>query len=393
MTPSARAQAAIELLDAILVAACSGGAAADAVIADYFRNRRFAGSGDRRAIRDLVYRAIRRGGERPPSGRAALLGLARDDPAIEKLFDGSRYGPAPELADEPVAAAAIMPAWLRELFDPLIGDDELSALLDRASLDLRVNRLMAARDSVLRELQDVQPTPHSPIGLRLCEPRPVEREPAWQEGKVEIQDEGSQLVSLACEAAPEQQVIDLCAGAGGKALALAAEMGNRGLILACDSDPARLARMRPRLRRAGVTIVDILPLVAGQEEAPLSHWAGLADLVLVDAPCSGSGTWRRNPEGRWRITPDRLDHFTSLQRRLLDLGASLVRPRGRLVYAVCSLLVTEGRKQAVDFTVRSSWIEDRVPLPAGRNAGPGRLLSPGRDGTDGFFVARWRPPC
>jgi len=271
--------------------------------------------------------------------------------------------------------------------------DELPVLLERAPLDLRVNGLKATRRAALRAIPQAEPTQWSPLGLRLPDGFRVEQDEAWQGGLVEVQDEGSQLVALCCEAAPDMRAIDLCAGAGGKTLALAAEMGNRGVLLACDADRARLSRMPARLERAGVSIVERRLLDPDREAGALEDVAGKADLVLVDAPCSGSGTWRRNPETRWRITPERLERLVRLQERLLDLGATLVRPGGRLVYAVCSLLAEEGRGQADGLTGRSSLVPEPLAMEAGRPAGPGRLLSPGRDGTDGFFIARWRRSC
>jgi len=393
VTPAARTQAAIELLDEIVAAARGGGAAADTLISRYFKARHYAGARDRREIRSLVFRAIRRAGERPDSGRAALLGLAGEMPELLETFDGSPNGAAPPAAGEPVAAAGVAPAWLLDRFDPLIPPDERPALLERAPLDLRVNRLRGTRADALGELAEAAPSPWSPLGLRLPEGYRVERVAAWERGLVEIQDEGSQLICLGCEAAPGMLAVDLCAGAGGKTLALAAEMGDRGRIVASDADRGRLARMVPRLRRAGVSIVDARLVDPQREAAMLAPIAGRADLVLVDAPCSGTGTWRRNPETRWRITPDRLGRLAELQARLLDVGAGLLRPGGRLVYAVCSLLAEEGRDQAEALAGRSSLVPERLPIPTGTPSGPGLLLSPARDGTDGFFVARWSRPC
>ena len=384
MTPPARLQAAIELVDSVIEAARESGAAADTLIARYFKTRRYAGSGDRRAVRDLVFRAIRRAGERPVSGRAALLGL--DD--LLPLFDGSPHGPAAVAPGEPVAEAGIAPAWLLDRFDPVVAPDELPALLDRAPLDLRVNRLRGTRPEAMAVLGEAVPTPHSPLGLRLPDGFQVA-----QDGLVEIQDEGSQLIGLGCEAAPGMLVVDLCAGAGGKTLALAADMANEGRLVACDTDRGRLSRLPQRLARAGVTIVEARLLDPGRESEALADLAERADMVLVDAPCSGSGTWRRNPETRWRVTPERLERLTALQARLLDLAAPLLKPGGALVYAVCSLLAEEGRDQAEALARRSSLVPEPLPIAAGRPAGAGRLLSPARDGTDGFFVARWRRPC
>jgi len=393
MTPPARLQATIELVEEIAQAARDAGAAADTLIARYFKTRRYAGSGDRRAVRELVFAAIRRAGEPPASGRAALLGLAAEMPELLPLFDGSPHGPAPVSEGEAGAERGVAPAWLLKRFDPAIPAGELGALLERAPLDLRVNRLRGTRARALGLLPEAVPSPLSPLGVRLPDGFRVEESEAWLSGLVEIQDEGSQLICLACEARAGSLVIDLCAGGGGKTLALAAEMGGTGRILASDADRSRLSRMAPRLARAGVSIVEARLLDPGREAEALADLADKADLVLVDAPCSGTGTWRRNPETRWRVTPQRLAQLTALQARLLDLGATLLRPGGRLVYAVCSLLAEEGRDQAEALGSRSSLVPEAMPIAAGREAGAGRLLSPGQDGTDGFFVARWRSPC
>ncbi|HEY1145140.1 MAG TPA: RsmB/NOP family class I SAM-dependent RNA methyltransferase [Allosphingosinicella sp.] len=394
MTPAARLQAAIELVDEVVAAAREAGPAADTLIARYFKSRRYAGSKDRRAVRELVYRAIRRAGEPPESGRAALVGLAHDDPALLPLFDGSAHGPTSVQADEPVAPASIIPHWLEGRFDPLVSVDERPALLQRAPLDVRVNALKGDRADALRALPEAVPTPLSPIGLRLPEGFPVEDSRAWASGLVEVQDEGSQLLARVAGAAPGMTAVDLCAGAGGKTLALAADMKDEGRIFACDTDRGRLSHMPPRLMRAGVRIVSERLLDPGKEAAALADLKGEADLVLVDAPCSGTGTWRRNPETRWRLTPQRLDRLVALQARLLDVALELVRPGGHLTYAVCSLLTEEGRAQAESFGERhSGLVPDMGPIDCGRPSGPGRLLSPGHDGTDGFFVARWRVAC
>ena len=393
MTPAARVQAAIELLDEILRAAAEGGAAADTLIARWFKTRRFAGSKDRRAVRELVYRAIRRSGDRPASGRSAMLGLAQEDAGLLPLFDGSPHGPMPVADDERPAPWGPAPRWLRNRFDALLDQAEVEALLTRAPLDLRVNRLKGTREDALAAIPQASPSPLSPLGLRLPEGFPAEQTEAWRSGLVEVQDEGSQLLALACEAQPDTTVIDLCAGAGGKTLALAAEMGNRGRLIACDTDRRRLGQMPMRLERAGVRIAEPRLLDPKRELDALADLGGRADLVLVDAPCSGTGTWRRNPETRWRLDSDRLARLVALQAHILDVAAELVKPGGLLVYAVCSVLAEEGRAQAEALTKRSSLVPEAVPIEAGRPAGTGLILSPGHDGTDGFFVARWRVPC
>ncbi|MBS0285285.1 MAG: RsmB/NOP family class I SAM-dependent RNA methyltransferase, partial [Proteobacteria bacterium] len=187
---------------------------------------------------------------------------------------------------------------------------------------------------------------------------------------------------------------DLCAGAGGKTLALAAAMRNEGRIVAADTDRARLSRLSPRAMRAGVTIAETLLLDPGRELAALEGLRRAADVVLIDAPCSGTGTWRRNPEARWRLTPARLARLLETQRRLLDIGAELTRPGGALVHIVCSLLDEEGAGQIEDFLARHpGWSAETPALPLGRAHGAGFRLTPAHDGTDGFFVARLIAPC
>jgi len=391
MTPAARLQAAIEILDDVIASARDDGPPADVIVTRYFKQRRYAGSGDRRAVRELAFRAVRHSAVRPDTGRAAILGLAQHDQAMLELF-GLPRGPEALAQNEPAASAGIVPEWLRGELSPLVVEWEWPALLERAPLDLRVNAARAARPELLSEFPGAEPTAISPWGIRLPADSRVDDHPAFRAGLVEVQDEGSQLIALACEAADDEAILDLCAGAGGKALALAAA-APRAHVLATDSNRARLAKLPPRAERAGAAIETRL-LSPPNELAELQDWRGKADVVLVDAPCSGSGTWRRNPEGRWRLTPDRLDRLAALQARLLDIGAELVRPGGRLVYAVCSLLSREGAGRIDDFiSQRSSWIVQETPIAAGRLDGAGRLLTPGEDGTDGFFVARLSRPC
>jgi 16S rRNA (cytosine967-C5)-methyltransferase len=219
----------------------------------------------------------------------------------------------------------------------------------------------------------------------------VESWDAYTAGQIEVQDIGSQLVCSALNAQPGELVIDLCAGAGGKTLALAAAMDNRGRLIATDTDRSRLARLEPRAWRAGVTIAETRLLDPNREVAALDDLAGQADAVLVDAPCSGTGTWRRSPEGRWRLTQDQLARYAAVQARLLDIAASLVRPGGRLGFVTCSLLDVEGAGQATAFLARHpDWSAQELFLGAGAPRGPGLRLVPSRDGTDGFFVACFR---
>jgi len=391
MTPAARLQAAIEVLDEVIASARDDGPPADSIVTRYFKHRRYAGSKDRRAVRELVFRAIRRSAERPESGRSAILGLVDDEPNLAELF-GQPRGPEPRADQEAGSPPSIVPDWLVSELSPLVEESEWPALLERAALDLRVNVARTSCEPLLAQFDGASPTSLSPWGIRLPPGSRVDDQPAFAEGLIEIQDEGSQLIALACEPEDGDRILDLCAGAGGKALAIAAA-APQATILATDSNRARLSKLGPRAERAGAVIETRL-LNPPKELEELSDWAGAADLVLVDAPCSGSGTWRRNPEGRWRLTPERLDRLVASQQRLLNIAAELVKPGGRLVYAVCSLLSREGAGQ-IDafFADRSSWISEATPIAGGRSDGAGQLLTPGHDRTDGFFVARLKRPC
>jgi len=391
MTPAARLQAAIEVLDEVISSVREDGPPADTIVTRYFKHRRYAGSKDRRAVRELAFRAIRRSAERPESGRAGILGLVQDEPALLESF-GEPRGPEPVIEGEVPASFGLVPDWLKPELSPYVSEDEWRALLERAPLDLRANISRTSRDDLLGEFDGSAPTPLSPWGIRLPVDSRVDDHPAFQSGLAEVQDEGSQLIAFACEPSDGDRLLDLCAGAGGKSLALAGAAPGAS-ILAADSNRARLAKLAPRAERAGASIETRL-LNPPHELDQLVDWHASADAVLVDAPCSGSGTWRRNPEGRWRLTPERLDRLVALQGRLLDIGAELVKPGGSLVYAVCSLLSREGAGQIARFLQdRSSWISEETPIAAGRVDGSGRLLTPAHDRTDGFFVARLRRPC
>lgn len=391
MTPAARLQAAIEILDLVIQSARDDGPPADAIVTRYFKTRRYAGSKDRRAVRELVFRAIRRAADRPDSGRAAILGLTQEDTGLTDLF-GQPRGPEPLQEGESASAAGAVPEWLIPELSPLVTPDEWPALIERAPLDLRVNVARTTREAMLERFAEAAPTPLSPWGLRLPPDSRIDDSPEYSEGLIEVQDEGSQLIALACDPKPGQRILDLCAGAGGKALALAAAAPG-SLILATDSNRARLSNLAPRADRAG-TAIEARLLDPPNELAQLEDWRGLADLVLVDAPCSGSGTWRRNPEARWRLTPGRLDRVAALQQHLLGIAAEMVRPGGSLVYAVCSLLSREGSGQLDRFLgERSSWLAQDILNGFGRSDGAGRLLTPAHDRTDGFFVARLQKPC
>ena len=423
MTPAARVQAAIELLDEIE----NGPAAADRTVAAFFKARRYAGAKDRGAITDLVYAVLRRQGElrwrlhRPPDGRAlvmAQLTLANGDPAAapEALFTGERYAPAPLAAEErglldrlrserdaepPAAARANIPDWLWPDLTRHFGADveqECRALNARAPVDLRVNTLKTTREAVLKRLADdgidAVPGTWSPLCVRLAGRPALAAHPLLRDGHVEPQDEGSQLVALLTAAERQQQVVDLCAGAGGKSLALAADMANTGQVYALDADRRRLQRLTPRLQRAGARNLQMRAL-RGLDDPWLTELQGRADRVLVDAPCSGTGAWRRRPEARWRFDRAALEADVGKQAALLDAAAALTRPGGRLIYATCSVLMRENEEQVAAFLARRPEFElmsaaevwrrtigDNVPDDEDMI-----VLTPHRHGTDGFFVA------
>ncbi|MDP3551523.1 MAG: RsmB/NOP family class I SAM-dependent RNA methyltransferase [Novosphingobium sp.] len=388
MTPSARVQAAIDLLDAVIAAAQGQGASADRIAVEWFRARRFVGSKDRRAIREMVWSAIRACGPVPASGRAAMLRLADGDPALCGLFDGSNYGPAPIAAGEPVAEGGIAPAWLIERLTAAgLDADAQASLLGRAPLDVRANTLKITREELRARLPVEAEPAIAPHALRLPSGSAAESWPEFSEGLFEVQDAGSQITCMALGVQPGEAVVDLCAGAGGKTLALGAALENKGALLACDIDRARLSRLPDRAVRAGV-LAETRLLNPGSEPAMLADWQGKADAVMIDAPCSGTGTWRRNPEARWRLDAKAIDRYCAMQANVLAIGAGLVRPGGRLTYVVCSLLDAEGADRIAAFLAANPGWDVVLPsLPAGRPHGHGWRLVPFWDGTDGFFFA------
>jgi 16S rRNA (cytosine967-C5)-methyltransferase len=427
MTPAARLSAAIEVLADIDVRRRP---AADA-LKGWGLAHRFAGSGDRAAVAGLVYDSLRRrasaawvmGAQTP---RAVLLGMLRlerglDADAIAVLADGSRFAPAPlsaeertrladaNLAQAPAPVAGDYPDWLDGHFARVFGDDrarELAALAARAPLDLRVNTLKADRDKATATLSGLgcEPTRWSPVGLRIrlaaaAKSPAIHAEPAYLKGMIEVQDEGSQLAALLAGATRGEQVIDLCAGAGGKTLALAAAMENHGQIYATDSDKRRLAPIHARIERAGLRNVQVRT-PRGKDDV-LADLAGRADLVLIDAPCTGIGVWRRNPDAKWRVRPGALDVRLKEQEAALDRAAALVKPGGRIAYVTCSVLTQENDDQVRQFIARHP---DFAVVPPGEVAEAlgeraylfrravliseaGLLMTPLRTDTDGFFVA------
>ena len=393
MTPSARVQSAIEILDTIIAAAESNGAPADRIVAEWMRSHRFAGSKDRRAIRELVYGTIRACGPVPANGRAAMLRYAEVEPDIVQLFDGSNYGPPAIGKNETPAQGGVAPPWVvKHLSKSWVSGDEAEALLGRAPLDLRINTLKASRATV--ELPEHGEELSRPTALRYAAGLNVDQWAAYREGLVEIQDHGSQWACAAVDAKPGETIIDLCAGAGGKTLSLAAMMENRGTLIASDTDKRRMGNLPPRAERAGAGMIETILLDPGKELEALDVLKGTADAVLIDAPCSGSGTWRRNPEARWRLNKPEMLRVGETQTRLLKIASELVKPGGRITYVVCSLFDEEGKDQIGAFlAANKGWSAQPLDWPIGRPHGEGTRLTPFHDGTDGFFIASLAFAC
>ena len=269
-------------------------------------------------------------------------------------------------------------------------------MLERAPLDLRANRLKASRNGLAELFPEGAAIDGAPDGWRLPPETAAVQHPAYEGGTFEVQDAASQYAAAALGAEAGARIVDLCAGGGGKTLAIASLTGDAADILACDVNRARLQQLPPRAERAGATRIETRLLDPGKEAVMLADWRGKATHVFVDAPCSGSGTWRRSPELRWRLTPARLERHLADQANLLAIGADLVAPGGKLLYAVCSIIAREGRAQVQAFLDRHrGWTADSGYLPDGiaRAAGAGYLFTPAHDRCDGFFLARLTAPC
>lgn len=392
---------------------------------DWGLSHRFAGAGDRAAIGNLVYDALRRrrsasyvmGADtaRAQAIGALLLEAGMTPAALASTLEGDRFAPEPlsaeelaadtaRLGDAPDAVRAELPDWTVPLLERTFGPDwvaEGAALAARPPLDLRVNTLQSTKDKVLQELRGTGAVSGhlAPDALRIApiagdgrHPN-VQVEPAFQKGWFEVQDEGSQMAALVAGAEPGMQVLDYCAGAGGKTLALAAAMDNRGQLFAHDADKGRLAPIFDRLRRAGTRNVQAIA-----DKTRLEPLAGQCDLVLVDAPCTGSGTWRRRPDAKWRLSDRQLDQRRGEQATILSAASQYVKPGGRLVYVTCSLFEEENTDQVTAFLAANPgfapadhdaiW-QKLVPqaLETARIGPNGIVLSPHRSGTDGFFVS------
>jgi len=427
MTPAARLSAAIELIGTIDADRIPAAKA----LKEWGTAHRYAGSGDRAAIAGLIWDVLRRRASSAwimdaDTPRARVLGMLKlerrlDAEAIAALCDGSRFAPEPitdaeraalssrSLADAPAHVAGDYPEWLDPHLAQAFGEDrvaEATAMASRAPLDLRVNTLKANREKMHTSLAHlgVAPTPWSPLGLRIelgadARNPGIHAEEDFIKGAVEVQDEGSQLAALLSAAKPGEQVIDLCAGAGGKTLTLAAMMQGKGRLIATDHDKRQLAPIYERLSRAGVHNCDVRTPKGPNDT--LSDIHASADLVLIDAPCTGTGTWRRNPDAKWRMRPGALEVRLKDQVTVLDRAAALAKPGGRIAYITCSVLPQENGEQIRAFlgrhpafavvppeqTASVLWDKAEDFAEAALQSTEGWLMTPRRTGTDGFFVS------
>ncbi len=417
VTPAARIQATIELLDEI----AGTPRPADAIVSAYFRARRFIGSHDRGDVSSRLYAILRHQARLDwwitkqhavPVPRLRLLAwLALNDrlsaKKISEVCSGGKFAPKPledgeyalvkklegctiehpEMSEEVLAECPPQCApTLKEKFGKQFMR-EMRAMQEPATLDLRINPLKTNREAMLEELKKLglkaQLCSLSPWGIRVFERPSLNTLPMLKNGLVEIQDEGSQLVALAVDAKPGERVVDFCAGAGGKTLAIAAMMQNKGRIVACDVMEGRLKRSAERFRRAGLHNIEVKPLESERDPWVKKH-KGSFDRVLTDAPCSGTGTWRRNPDARWRELGPGLEALLKTQAQILDSAARLVKAGGRLIYATCSLLPDENEQQIEKFLAAHP---EFSLAKCGLNGADFLSLSPGKHGTDGFFAA------
>ncbi len=433
MRPAARIQAAIDILDLVEEGIASEGLPADAVVASYYRSRRYIGSKDRRAISELVYTVLRRRGRHiwrigaawlDCTARTLMLSyLALNDRDSLALFgDEAPHSPAALTTEEtsaldampdslvgaPMSAALEVPACVEKMLQRRFADklaDAMSALNEGASLDLRCNPLGYSIDinNRIKEIdQNFKKTIFSPIGFRSKSKLNITANPLYRDGSVEIQDESAQVASYLVDAKPGMNVIDLCAGGGGKSLMVSALMENRGQVYAFDISSKRLSAMKPRIQRAGCRNIQcrVLPEGGSARQKLLADFHGKADRVIIDAPCTGSGTWRRNPDQRWRLTTSIIEGYAALQSSLLEEGSALVNDGGRLVYMTCSLLPdeneavvdqflasTSGRWRLLDYaSVWQQVLPSASPKTASLNPKCLQLV-PHKHQTDGFFVA------
>ena len=411
MIPAARIQAVIELLADIIATPRP----ADGTVSAYFRDRRFIGSKDRAAINVRTYRIIRtyhrlgwwirKCGHEVNARTLVIADLMFEREhsvsSIVETFSGERFTPDPLSEEElklaksldkqnlehphlPLREKMECPTWAFDMLQAGLGEhfeSEMKAMLSPAPMDLRVNAIKAKRDEVLAQLKNDGVDAHegklSPLSIRVFGRPQLAQHTLYLDGSVEIQDEGSQMIAVVADAKPGEQVVDFCAGAGGKTLALGASMNNKGRIVAMDVLEKRLEKARVRFRRAGLHNIETRALSSERDKWVKRHQNHF-DLVLVDAPCTGTGTWRREPDKRWRTLGPQITELVPLQRNILESAYRLVKPGGRLVYATCSLLAEENENQVAAF------VKDH---PEFEISGEPLHLTPAQHDTDGFFAA------
>ena len=422
MTPAAQIQASIELLEEIF----DKRRPADRLIAQYFRARRYIGSKDKRSISKTIYQVLRQRAcfeyllqiqNLPTSARFLVaVSLLKEGADLKTYFDGVAYNPKPfsvdafenlqqldflKLENAATSVQLNVPDWLAPKLEKSLGNfylQEMQALNNRAATDIRVNLLKVSvqemADSLLSTDYEFSQRELSPWCIRFKQPVALTSLSSFKHGHFEIQDEGSQLLALASEATAGEKVVDFCAGAGGKSLAIAMMMNNKGVIHACDVHTKRLEQLGIRAKRAGVHNIRVRTLSSEHDKWVKQHRA-MADLVLIDAPCSGTGTWRRNPDSRWNLRPEHLKNLLELQQSILQSAARLVKPAGRFLYATCSLLEEENKQQIELFLSNNSDFSYRTinlpalslaKLDAGEYQQHQLILSPAVNGTDGFYM-------
>ena len=407
MLPSAHIEAVIDLTDQVAVSLDKNGPAADILVRKYFRDRRYAGSKDRRRVTGLLYDIIRRWGylvdiTEQDARRMVMaqLTLVDDDPY--QYFTGEKHAPAALSDAEKKFLETVKPEseehhrlnyplWLEAALKDRFGEkfvQEMSALNERAPLTLRIAR---SAEKILTFLIDnhigYSRGIHANSAIILDQQQQIRDWPIYRKGLVEIQDEAAQLAVKYAQLEPGQQVMDLCAGAGGKALAAAGYMKNKGQIYAFDINESRLKELKVRAKRSKHHIFQSHVLTVKNRDSILGEFKGKMDRVILDVPCTGTGTWRRNPESRWRISPESVESYIRTQRGLMDEAWEMVKPGGRVAYMTCSILKGENELQIEQF-IEGHGDAKLIPIKKqGIEAMEGTLLlSPFSRGTDGFFV-------
>ena len=420
MKPAAQIQAAIELLDVII----EEKRPADRLMAQYFRDHRYIGSKDKLAISTWVYLALRQYASlvwraeqcnlTPTARRIFLVAAKLAQQPIKEWFSGEQYCPREldqnerhalpkipgvDMTEAPLWVQLNIPEWLMPQLQASLGErfqTEMQVLQEQASVDIRCNLLKASREQVKTELlaqgMEAVETSVSPWGLRFDKRHALFNQNAFKQGWFEMQDEGSQLLALVTQVQPGDKVVDFCAGAGGKTLAMGAMMQNKGVVHACDVHSKRLENLSKRAKRAGVHNIQV-HLMSSERDKWVKRQVGRMDVVLIDAPCTGTGTWRRSPDAKWNLQAEDVQNLQTLQHAILESAARLVKPGGKLFYATCSLLQEENEQQIERFlSENKEFAIMPIELDAAHSsryelAGHQLRTYPAQSEMDGFFVA------